>query len=195
MSYRIASIRQREKIYLAAARLFSQKGYMATSLENIAKVSKCNKASIHYYFRTKSALLYEIATRSIQEVMGLASPVLDSDLPPVKKLKALVINHLEWEMTNAGFAGIRDTERKNLTPKQLRAYLKMRDEYEQIFRKVIEAGIVEKEFQTVDPNLISMFILGLMGSVMRWYKPGGKLTPNEIALKAWDLISQGLAKR
>jgi hypothetical protein len=71
----------------------------------------------------------------------------------------------------------------------------MRDEYEQIFRKVIEAGIVEKEFQIIDPNLISMFILGLMSSVMRWYKPGGKLTPSEIALKAWNLLFQGLAKR
>ena len=71
-----------------------QKEYLATSIDDIAKDAHCNKASVYYYFRAKSDILYEIASGTIPELLELASPIVDSDLPPAKKLEALIINHL-----------------------------------------------------------------------------------------------------
>lgn len=168
---------------------------MATSLEDVAKAARCNKANCYYYFRSKSDILYEIATRTLKELIKLNSPIACSDLPPIKKLEALITNHLDWQMANAGFTGIGDTERRNLPPKLLRAYIDMRDEYENYFRKVIEEGIVKQQFRPTSVKLMSMFILGFLGSVMRWYKPKGELTSSVISSKASDFVLQGLVRQ
>lgn len=167
---------------------------MATSLDDIAKAARCNKANCYYYFRSKSDILYEIATRTIKELLKVSSPIACSDLPPIKKLEALITNHLDWQMAHAGFTGIGDTERRNLPPRLLRACIEMRDEYEHSFRKVIEEGIAKQQFRPTNAKLTSMFILGFLGSIMRWYKPKGELTPSVISSKASDFVLQGLVR-
>ena len=54
------SIRQRKKILNAAGRLFWQKGFKATTLDDIARAGRINKATIYYYFKNKAFLLFEI---------------------------------------------------------------------------------------------------------------------------------------
>jgi AcrR family transcriptional regulator len=52
--------KQHQKILSAAGHLFWKKGYLGTSIDDIAKAANVNKAAVYYYFKDKSFLLYEV---------------------------------------------------------------------------------------------------------------------------------------
>lgn len=97
LSRRERSERIRDYIMGNAALLFFQNGYLATSLEDIAKVSGVNKASI-YYFKAKSTLLYDICAKAVNLILGVARPIVNSDMPAEKKLQNLVANHTQFQI-------------------------------------------------------------------------------------------------
>ena len=184
--------KQQRKILSAAGRLFWRKGYLGTSIDDIAKAAKVNKASIYYYFKDKSFLLYEVILTPLEVMIDQALPIADSDLSSQKKLEALIANHIRWQADHPGLAGIGHVERKNLQPALRREYIGMRDRYERIIRRTIEEGIRKGEFRFSDAKLATLFTLGLVNSVIQWYKPKGGLSADEIASEACTYISKAL---
>jgi AcrR family transcriptional regulator len=183
--------RQRKKILHAAGRLFWQKGYRATTLDDIARTGRINKATVYYYFKNKAFLLFEIVCGIMQEALENARPLMNSALPPREKLRVLILQHTKW-ILSLKWPAMGQMERRNLPPRLLKEYLVLRDEYEAIFKNIIEEGIRQKEFRRLDPKLYSRFILGLLNSFLNWFKPGGSLSPEEIARQAFDFIHQSI---
>jgi len=186
------SLQQREKIFLTAGPLFWKKGYVATSIDDIAKAAKINKASIYYYFKNKAAILYGLALKTIQALIDQALPVLNSQLRPEEKLNAFITNHIEFELAHLGLSGIGQMERRNLPGKLREAYTNMRDEYEGIFRKILEEGVEQKRFRCTNGKLTSLFILGFLNSIVQWFRTTGKLSSAEVASAAYTFISYAL---
>jgi AcrR family transcriptional regulator len=183
--------RQRKKILNAAGRLFWQKGYRATTLDDIARAGRINKATIYYYFKNKAFLLFEIVCGVMHEALENARPLLSSALRPREKLRVLILQHTNW-ILSLKWPAIGQMERRNLPPRLLNEYLVLRDEYEAIFRSVIEEGIRQNEFCRLDSKLYCHFVLGLLNSFLNWYKPDGSLSPEEIAGHAYDFIYQSI---
>ena len=182
--------RHRQNILKSAGKLFWDKGYMGTSTEQIAKNANVNKATIYYYFANKSTILYELLLKPLEAFIGLAVPIAKSKMRANEKLEAIIKGHIKWQISHIGFAGIGLFERKNLPLKLRRKYIRMRDKYENIYRKIISEGIKQGEFFFDDPNLTTMFILGLVNSIIQWYKPKGRLSADDISLKASRFILQ-----
>jgi len=180
------------KILSEAARLFWQKGYLGTSVDEIAKAANVNKAIIYYYFENKVDLLYQVMLSSMRELLALATPIVNSNMTPKEKFEKLILNHMEWRTSHIGLAGIAEVERKNLPPKDLQEYINMRDEYEMGFRRTLKEVIDSGGFRDLDPKLASFFTLGLLNSITRWYRPNGPLSPSDIASEACRFIFQGL---
>ena len=185
------SIRQRKKILNAAGRLFWQKGFKATTLDDIARAGRINKATIYYYFKNKAFLLFEIVCGIMQEGLENARPLKNSAMRPREKLRVLIMQHTTW-ILSLKWPAIGQMERRNLPTKLLNEYRVLRDEYEDIFRSIIKEGIQKKEFRKLDPKLYSLLILGLLNSFLNWYKPGGRLSHKEIAKQAYDFIYQAI---
>jgi AcrR family transcriptional regulator len=183
---------QRQRILLAAARLFVHKGYLGTSINDIANAARVNKAIIYYYFKNKAFLLHEVVSGTVRALIDLATPIANSTLRPLDKLEALIMSHIKWQISHHSRSGIGYIERKNLPPSLLRQYISMRDEYEKIFRTTIEEGIVQGDFQCTDAKLSSIFTLGLINSVILWFKPKGNLSPEELGTKACSFVFEGL---
>jgi AcrR family transcriptional regulator len=182
---------KRKKILHVAGRLFWQKGYGATTLDDIARAGRINKATVYYYFKNKAFLLFEIVCGIMQEGLENARPLLSSALRPREKLRVLILQHTKW-ILSLKWPAIGQMERRNLPQKLLKEYLVLRDEYEAIFEKIIEQGIRHNEFRKLDPKLYSRFILGLLNSFLSWFKPSGFLSADEIAGQAYDFIYQAI---
>ena len=142
--------RQKKKIINVAGRLFWQKGYQETTIDDIAKAGKINKATIYYYFKSKAILLFEIVCGVMQEILELARPIENSSMTPEEKLKALILQHVKWELS-LKWPSIGLTERRNLPPKLLKDYLGLRDEYEAIFRRSMQERVKELEPDEDEP--------------------------------------------
>jgi AcrR family transcriptional regulator len=186
--------RQKKKIINVAGRLFWQKGYQGTTIDDIAKAGKMNKATIYYYFKSKAILLFEIVCGVMREVLELAQPIESSSMTPEEKLKALILQHVRWELS-LKWPSIGLTERRNLPPKLLKEYLDLRDEYEAIFRKVMQERVREMESHEDNLKLYSLFTLGLLNSFFHWYRPAGELSLEEIAEEAYKFIHRAISPR
>ena len=184
--------RQKKKIILAAGKMFRKKGYVATNIDDIANVADINKATIYYYFKNKAFILYEVVTAALQALLEKALPITSSNQTSRIKLEALIKNHVIWQASNPGLAGIGAVEKKNLPPNLRRKYIAMRDEYEAIFRKTIDEGIKQKEFSFRNAKLGCLFTLGVVSSVIQWYRPKGNLSIDEIASELSEYIFSGL---
>ena len=106
-----------------------------------------------------------------------------------------MIDHIKWRTSHIGLASIAEIERRNLPPKYLKKYIKLRDEYEMIFRKTLKQLIARGEFRDMDPKLATFFTLGVVNSLTRWYRPEGPLSPSDIASEAYKFISKGLEQK
>lgn len=81
-----------ENILRAAEKVFQQKGYAGTRMQEVADEAKINKAMLHYYFRSKEKLFRVILTNAIDEVFPILIGSLSSDKDVKRKLHDLVTN-------------------------------------------------------------------------------------------------------
>jgi len=183
---------KQQKILSAASRLFWKKGYLGTSIDDIAESADVNKATIYYYFKNKSSVLNGVMAIPMEAMLDLADSISKSDLDATEKLKTLIESHIKWQISHIGVAGIGHVERKNLPPKLRRKYVNMRDRYESIFRKTLEEGMKKNEFCFIDAKLAGLFILGLVNSIVQWYKPNQDFTADQIALEAFNFVYKAL---
>jgi len=92
-------LKQRDKILSTAEKLFWQKGSSGTTIDDIAAAANVNKAMVYYYFKSKSIILCEAASKSLEAVINTAQPVMNSGLPAEKKLEILVTNQIRWSLS------------------------------------------------------------------------------------------------
>lgn len=184
--------RQREKIISAAQRIFREKGYSAATIREIADAANVNKCTLYTYYEGKSILWYVSAYKYMESLIDLNKPVANSSEPPELKLKTLISNHIKWRATHLGLAILSQSERKELPPKLLQSYIKIRDEYEAIFREVIYEIVARSKRKYMDHKITTLLVLGLANSINQWYKPTGELSPEQIADVVYTFIARAL---
>ncbi len=155
---------------------------------DIAQAVGLNKANIYYYFKNKLEILIEVSTQPVRRLIESAKEIMATDAPPGNKLEALVRAHLNPLLSDRSLVGTGFEERRHMSPRTYREYVALRDEYEAFYRKIIGELVHKKVFRPVDPKIASLFTLGLMNSVGQWYRPGGKLSFDELVQEAYAYI-------
>jgi TetR/AcrR family transcriptional regulator, cholesterol catabolism regulator len=183
------SLKQRAKILSTAGHLFWKRGYLATSIDDIAGAASMNKASIYYYFTNKAEILFALASRSMHSLIGEATMIANSELEPDKKLESFIKTHVLFQLRNLGLSGVGQRERRNFPRKMLETYNGLRDTYEGLLREILEQGENRQKFQIADRKLTSLFILGFLNSIPTWYKKSGELQPDDVASQANNFVS------
>lgn len=102
-SKRHASARE---ILDAAATAFSERGYAATSIDDVADVLGCTKGRIYHYFRTKGDLFIGIHQQALEWALEAVGPPAErADLGPAEKLREMVHQHAMHLMNRANYMG------------------------------------------------------------------------------------------
>src|SRR5262249_20251453 len=83
----------REEILASAAKLFSQLGYRAVSMDDIASSLGYTKSILYYYFSNKNEILWQIYLRSFEKYAGDVQAVLHAKLPIDVTLKSMIRQH------------------------------------------------------------------------------------------------------
>ena len=183
---------KQQGILSAAARLFWQKGYERTTIEDITSTLGINKAMLYYYFADKQRVLYDIITSSMRSMLTKSRAISRLKISPKEKMALLIQNHLDIFADEKAIPYVAQSEMRNLSPKLRRRCLADRDKYEDIFRSVIEDGIDAGQFRDMDVNLACLFILAMVNSVAVWYKSDGRLAMKEIGDCLTDFLYSGI---
>jgi AcrR family transcriptional regulator len=184
-----------EQIFAEAVRIFGEKGYHATSMQNIADAVGLQKGSLYHYISSKEELLFKIFERSTGALTKELEAIIASDDSPKRKLHRAIEAHLTALCERLDVYTVYLSERRVLSG---RTHARVRAEGERharLLEKIIQQGIASKDFRALDSKMTAHAILGMCNWLYQWYSPTGRLTPHEIAEIFSDLVVGGLERR
>jgi AcrR family transcriptional regulator len=185
----------RDDILEAAAQIFSQKGYHATSMQDIAAAVHVQKASLYHHIASKQEILLDLLDLALDMLIQRLSQVVDQSLPPPDKIRLAMRTYLQALAEYKELAFVLLLEYRSLEPEQYRRHLPRRDRFESLWRDLIKEGCECGYFRCDNPALAARGLLGVMNWTITWYRSDGPLAAGEIAERFADLILMGLVSR
>lgn len=186
---------RKDQLLEAAAKLFKQKGYAATSMRDIAAEVGIEAASIYHHLKSKEEILEVICFDLANRLTTAIAEVNDIYFNAEERLRMAIKNHVEVITANTSYSAVFIQEWRNLTEPKLSEFRALRDAYEKGFRVIVKEGIEEDVFDAVDEKFAALTILSTVNWINEWYNPEGNMTPAQIAQKLSDFIIGGLRKK
>ena len=182
----------KEKIRTVSVDLFFRKGYFATSISEIARGSGIQKASIYYHYASKEELLFSILRTTMEDLTACLTDSLSGVRDLETRMRAAINSHVRFHLERQKETFIANSELRGLTSDHYRAIVKKREEYENIFQSLIREGSDLDVFAEGDVKILSYAILTLCTAGASWFRPSGRLTPDEISVIYENFIISGL---
>jgi AcrR family transcriptional regulator len=169
-------------IRAAALRHFALHGYDAASMRQIAADAGITIATLYFHCSTKEKLLFDVLEAQMQALSeGLDAVLAGAADSWSARLASAIRFHIQYVTRDEEGANISTSELRGLTGEFRTRHLATRDGYERKFRELLKRGIADGEFAPLDVPVITAGILGIGLTVSRWYRPDGRLTPDDIA--------------
>ena len=184
----------RAQILRAAADLFRERGYQASTLDHIAARLGMSKASLYTHFRAKDEMLATISRETIEAFSRDLSLVLASRLDPAEKLRRVVRQHVRFVIANRSFLTVFFSEEPNLPPRIARALAAQKDRYDKGVEAIVAEGARRGVFRDVPPRLVVFGMLGMLNWLYKWYNPAGRWGAEEVSAAFIDLLEGGLLR-
>ncbi|HET9325455.1 MAG TPA: TetR/AcrR family transcriptional regulator [Candidatus Eisenbacteria bacterium] len=184
--------RRRAEILHAALRAFRNKGYHATTLDDIALHVGVRKTALYHYFPDKQAILHECHREASAELSRILREARAFETAR-DQLTHVIREHVRV-MTETLEGSPLAFEVTAFSPDLQRELMAARDAYERGMRRIIERGIRQREFRKVDSKVAVFVILGAINWIARWYRPEGALHAPELGEQYAEHLLQGMAK-
>jgi TetR/AcrR family transcriptional regulator, cholesterol catabolism regulator len=187
---------RRAEILERAAEVFDEVGYRGASVREVARRVGLLKGSLYHHVRSKEELLAEVLLRGIEFLHGGLPGAGDARLSPGEKVRAAIRFHMEWIAAEPHVTGVFLREARTLPPRLRRRVMAEVKGFEGRWVALVREGIRKGAFRPdLDPKLTVYAILGLINSVHRWHRPGGRLAMTAVAEAFADLVLDGLRCR
>jgi AcrR family transcriptional regulator len=173
----------KNQIISKARDIFWKKGYLGTSMKDIAKSIGCKPANLYNYFQSKEQLLYETLLEEMQQLISLIENLGDDGTTdPVEQLKTLIRNQTNLLLGSRRSSKLLfDMEFEKLPPSKRKIIVELRDRYDVILRKIIRRMIDSGVISEIDEKIASFCIVSMIVRSRIWFSPKGKLSVDDTA--------------
>jgi AcrR family transcriptional regulator len=179
----------REAIDAASTELFAELGYHAASMRGIATAAGIQPGAIYHWYGSKEAILVhlqdEFMARLTEDVLEAIHRVTGR---PVLRLAAAVRAHVVFHGLHRKEAFVTDSEIRALSTQPRRRLVAKRDEYQQLFTSLIEAGVADGTLRSSDVRVATYSILLACTGVALWFDPDGALSLDRVAQLHVELV-------
>lgn len=189
--------RKKDLIYEQAAQLFTEKGYKAASMRELAERVGLKVSSLYSHIGSKEELLQKICfdnanlfTQGMDRIDAMDEKVTD-------KIKAVIALHVDMAVQNPSSVTVFSNEWKHLSVDateqlNLKYFLKLRKSYENRFRQILILGINKGELKNMNPDIALFTIITSVRWLHYWYKPSRMLDANQLIEQIASLILYGI---
>ena len=184
--------RRREAILHAALRAFRDRGYHATTLEDIARRLDVRKTALYYYFPDKESILYECHRQSLVELDRILTEAR-ALATPGEQLRHVIREHVRV-MTDTLEGSPLAFEITSFSSERQAEIIAARDRYEREVRLFVAQGIRHGSFREVDAKTTVFAILGAINWIARWYRPEGSLQAAGLGEHFADHLLDGIRR-
>lgn len=182
----------REKVLAAAVQLFAEYGYHAAPLRDIARIAGIQAASIYYHYTNKQALLIEIMETHMRQLNANLEHIVHQQTGVQQRLHEAIANHIRLHTTYKSEFFIIDTEIRALEGESRNYILSLRDRYEALLQDLLREGMEQGVFRESDVKVCSYALIAMCTEVAAWFRPGGRLTVQQVIDIYSQIITQGL---
>jgi AcrR family transcriptional regulator len=160
-----------DQVLESATRLFTEKGYEAASVRDLAAELEIRPSSLYHHFPGKQHILFAICMRMQTDFNAQVMPQLVANRPPEEAIASAVRQHVLFGHRRKGEVVVNIRERRSLPADQLAQVNGLRREYRNTMARVIDAGCAQGVFRVEDSKLAAMAIVDMINGLPHWYKP------------------------
>src|SRR5438270_8038292 len=192
----------RQEILRTAARLFQQRGYDATSMNDVAAALKLSKGGLYHHFQSKDEILFEIMNHAMEITQERVVAPVRGIADPEERLRALIRRHMEVVLSPRDREITVMLHENHPLPPALRKRINQRKkEYVHFVESLIaevqknaprdapRAGVARA---AVSPRAAAFALLGMINWIYQWYKPEGELQAASLIPQFTDLLFGGI---
>ncbi|MCB2227097.1 MAG: TetR/AcrR family transcriptional regulator [Desulfarculaceae bacterium] len=185
--------RSKEKLALSALELFAERGFVGTSIREIAKATGLSISNIYHHFGDKEGLLLAILETASGRVIRTLREASQQPGTPRERFKRLIETHLELSGVFKKEAKVFFLNEEHLSPEGYRANLKYQREILDIYREHLVALQEAGEANFKSPTIAAFNILGVLNWHLRWYRPEGRMNFEETSQEVVEFVLYGIS--
>jgi AcrR family transcriptional regulator len=174
-----------------AASMFREQGFGGASMQTLADEMGLVKPTLYYHVQSKENLLFRLIVTVIDERIRRWSKVVAQPASPTTRLALLVEEHLTMVADYQDELFVLSDEVTHLSPAHLEFVVGRIAFADVLVRELIQQGCDSGEFDVRDPAAAATVVLAILNSIIRWYRPGGRMEPVELARETTSLILAG----
>ncbi|PHR11732.1 MAG: TetR family transcriptional regulator [Aequorivita sp.] len=186
------TLSRKDEIILVAAHLFNEKGYKAVSMRDIAKAMDIKAASLYNHISGKQEILSEIILKVAEEFTVGMEKMVSESISAIKKVEKVIELHIDITVNHSEALAALNNDWMHLESENLKAFVQMREDYEENFRSIIKEGIDNGEIKSYHPEVILFSILSTLRTLYLWNQKRGKLDVNILKKDMVSVLIKGI---
>ncbi|MCZ2407946.1 MAG: TetR/AcrR family transcriptional regulator [Burkholderiales bacterium] len=182
---------KRNAVLQAAAELFNERGFHATSLDDIAARLHVSKPTLYYYVKNKDEILLQCVNQGLAMTLEGIEASRAAGGNAVDQLRACMQVYAGIVMQPFGMCLIRVGDEE--VPEPSRSELRrMKSEIDLAFRRLVAQGVREGSLAPCDPKMTAFVIAGALSWIGRWYQSSGEYSPAQVADQCVTTLLHGV---
>ena len=192
-----ATTGRRDELLRIAAELFATKGFKNTTVRDIADAAGILSGSLYHHFDSKESMVDEILSTFQEELFAAYDEVLSSEVDARQKIEQAVRLSFEAIDKHHAEVAIFQNDADFLLAFDRFGYLAQRNEQSrQVWMALLEEGVATGALRRdLDVELVYRFIRDTVWVAVRWYRPGGELTHEQIADQYLAILLDGISSQ
>jgi AcrR family transcriptional regulator len=186
---------KRERILEEAVKLFYERGFTGTTLDDIAAELGVTKPFIYTHFRSKTDLLAALCTPTIELSLDAVTRAAKAPGSPTERLYRAIVDFTQVVLSRQANIAIYFREEKNLSPDAIEEINALRKKFDRVLSKLLTEGVAAGEFDIKDASLAALAIGGMISWAYTWHRPEGRLALDDMCERMADLALQMVGAR
>lgn len=183
---------KKEIIQEAAAHLFRDKGYSATSMRDLAEAVNLKASSLYNHISSKEEILRNICFDNAHRFISGMEEVEKSGADAPAQVRALLSLHIRTAMEDATSVTAFNDEWRHLNEPYLSEFKALRKDYEQRFRNILNTGMASGAFRQMDPNVMLYTLFSSVRWLYDWFQDGKSRSAEAVEAEVIELLMGGL---
>ncbi len=183
---------KRRALLVAAVRAFNERGFQATSLDDVAASLGVTKPVIYHYLGNKDQVLFECLRIGLGQLREVAELARLEEGTGLDRLRRFLRRYAEIMMEDFGRCVVRAGD-QSLAPHTRAQFRALKREIDETLRDLVAAAGRDGSARVDDVRLTSFALAGALNWPAHWHRENGTLTRAEIARRLVDIVCAGLA--
>ena len=183
-----------EEVFGVISRLFSEKGYLETTMREIARELDMKPASLYNYFKSKEEALFKLLKGSVGSALEKIEAICSLNVSAEEKLKKLIDFYVyAYSVKKEGPILLLNHVDK-LSPEHRQILIQEQRRLVNMASKVLEELIKEGKMKPIPPKIALFAFFGMTNYSLKWYHPKGPVKPLELVEYLSDIFTKGIMR-